>query len=488
MRRAALMATVVLGARALGRRPDGLRAFGLSMGAGAWIDPLAAFDVSFGLSAGATAGLLVGSRPLQRWLTRLPRPLCWAAEPVAATVSSSVFCLPWLTLLGPRFSVVGVAANGLAVPVGELISLPACLGHLLLAPFPDAERGVALLGSGSLLFVRWIARNAASLDVLAFDTPRPTDWHLVMVGLLGACLLLYPRRRFFWAWLGGLLWVVFESWAVFCHQPKGRLRITVLDVGQGDSVMVDFPDGRGMLVDGGGVVGSPMDPGLRVVAPVLRARRRNVLSFAVLSHPHPDHVIGLASALPRVSVGEFWDSGQGERQGAGPVYQGLLDGLRARGVMVRRPPELCGKAFYFGQARLRVLGPCPDIVPGRSANNSSIVLHVQYGRRAALLVGDAEHEQEEDLMKLGPSVLHADLLKVGHHGSKTSTSAAFVDAVSPRDAIITSGVRNRYGHPAPNTLKLLKEKGVRVFRSDVHGAVRWETDGESLWVKTAISP
>ncbi|HQK17267.1 MAG TPA: DNA internalization-related competence protein ComEC/Rec2, partial [Polyangiaceae bacterium] len=128
---------------------------------------------------------------------------------------------------------------------------------------------MALLGSGSLLFVRWIARNAASLDVLAFDTPRPTDWHLVMVGLLGACLLLYPRRRFFWAWLGGLLWVVFESWAVFCHQPKGRLRITVLDVGQGDSVMVDFPDGRGMLVDGGGVVGSPMDPGLRVVAPVL---------------------------------------------------------------------------------------------------------------------------------------------------------------------------------------------------------------------------
>ncbi len=313
VRRAALMATVVLGARAMGRLPDGVRAFGLSLLAGSLIDPLAAFDVSFGLSAGATAGLLIASKPLARRLERLPRPFCWAAAPVSATVASSAFCLPWLTLLGPRFSLVGVAANVLAVPVGEMVSLPACLGHLLLGAFPAAERGVALLGSGSLLLVRAIARHAAAMEFLAFDTPRPTDWQLAACVLIVAAVVLLPRMRPTLIAFGAVTLLLLESLAVVTAQPKGRLRVTVLDVGQGDSLVVDFPDGRAMLIDGGGVVGSPVDPGLRVVSPVLRARRRNVLSLAVLTHPHPDHVIGLASTVPQVAVGEFWDTGQGER-------------------------------------------------------------------------------------------------------------------------------------------------------------------------------
>jgi competence protein ComEC len=104
-----------------------------------------------------------------------------------------------------------------------------------------------------------------------------------------------------------------------------------------------------------------------------------------------------------------------------------------------------------------------------------------------LLVGDAEREQEADLLKLDPSLLRADLLKIGHHGSRTSSTSAFLDAVKPRDAVITSGVRNRYGHPAPETLAVLRERNIRIHRSDRHGAVRWETDGESVFVRTAAS-
>ena len=486
VRRAALMATVVLGARALARHPNGVRAFGLSVLAVAVADPLAAFDVSFGLSGGATAGLLIGSRPLAKLFERLPRPLCWVAEPVAATVSSSAFCLPWLLLLGPQFSVVGVAANILAVPVGELVSLPACLGHLLLAPFPTAERGVALLGSGSLLVVRAIARIAADVRFLAFDTPRPTDWQLAVVAITAAAFLLHRRHRVSLALMGAFALVSLEALATVREQPKDRLRVTVLDVGQGDSILVDFPDGRAMLVDGGGAVGSPVDPGRRTVLPVLRARRRSTLSFAVLSHPHPDHFLGLASVLPQVRVGELWDTGQGELDGAGEVHAGLLSGARGRDIAIRRPSDVCGKVFPFGKAQMRVLGPCPDIQPDRSGNNNSFVLHIRLGGRAALLVGDAEREQEADLLGLGPDALKADLLKVGHHGSRSSTSEEFLAAVAPSDAIITSGVRNRYGHPAPSTLDVLSRRGVRVYRSDRHGAVQWETDGETVWIRTAV--
>lgn len=487
VRRAALMATVALGARAIARHPDGVRAFGLSLLAGALMDPLAAFDVSFGLSAGATAGLLIASRPLERKLCQLPRPFRWAAAPVAATVSSSSFCLPWLMLLGPKFSIVGVAANVLAVPVGELVSLPACLGHLLLSPFPTVERGVALLGSGSLLVVRAIARHGAAMDFLAFETPRPTDWQLAACALGAASALLIPKQRMVSLAVTTALVMLAEFAVTHEHRPTDRLRVTVLDVGQGDSIVVDFPDGRAMLIDGGGVVGSPVDPGQRVVAPVLRARRRTAVSLAILSHPHPDHFIGLASTLPTLQVGELWDTGQGEREGAGGTYAKLLSDVRRRGIPIRRPRDLCGRMLSFGEARMRVLGPCPDVVPGRNANDNSFVVKLQLGQRSALLVGDAEREQEADLLKLDPSLLRADLLKIGHHGSRTSSTPAFLDAVKPSVAVITSGVRNRYGHPAPETLEVLRERKVRVLRSDRHGAVQWETDGQSVSVRTGAS-
>src|SRR6185369_7542930 len=172
--------------------------------------------------------------------------------------------------------------------------------------------------------------------------------------------------------------------------PRGVLRISVLDVGQGDAVLVDLPDGGAMLIDGGGMVGSPVDLGARVIQPVLRARRRRRLDAMVLSHPHPDHFGGLASTLPRIEVGELWDSGQGEDQGAGPGYAALLAGARAKGVPIRRPRDLCGAPREAGGVTIEVLAPCPGYAPDAGANDNSLVLRLSYGQRSALLVGDAE--------------------------------------------------------------------------------------------------
>jgi competence protein ComEC len=305
---------------------------------------------------------------------------------------------------------------------------------------------------------------------------------------LTAAGVLLGRKSHRWSViaLGALLWLVLEAVAFEAGHPRGRLRITFLDVGQGDSMIVDFPDGRAMLIDGGGVVGSPVDPGARVVAPTLRARRRSSLDLAVLSHPHPDHFIGLASTLPRLRVGRFWDTGQGEREGAGPVYASILEQLRARHVPIDRPGDLCGKGAEVGGATLRVLGPCP-VIEGVSANDNSFVLHLRFGDQAALLVGDAEVHEENRLLALGASTLHANLLKVGHHGSRTSSSGAFLDAVRPSVAVITSGVRNRYGHPSAEALGALRERNIRVLRSDRHGGIVWETDGHAAMVRTRLS-
>ncbi len=267
--------------------------------------------------------------------------------------------------------------------------------------------------------------------------------------------------------------------------PTGELRVTALDVGQGDSLLVDLPDGRLLLIDGGGFVGSPVDPGERVLIPELRARRRRRVDIVVLSHPHPDHFTGLVSALRSVEVGELWDTGQGRREGAGATYATLIQNLRDRNIPIRGPRDLCGRPLRFGAAKASVLAPCPDFVPGRGANDNSFVIRIELAQRAVLLTGDAERQEEEELLDRRSTSLRADLLKVGHHGSRTSTSPALLARVNPAIAMISCGVRNRFGHPHPETLETLARHGVTPLRTDTSGAISWTTDGHAMFVEVA---
>jgi competence protein ComEC len=207
----------------------------------------------------------------------------------------------------------------------------------------------------------------------------------------------------------------------------------------------------------------------------------------VLSHPHPDHFGGLASALAEVGVGELWDTGQGRAEGAGPVYAELLDSLRARGVSVVEPPDLCDRPRRYGEATVRILGPCPGFEPHINANDNSFVLHVSLDERAALLTGDAELHQEEKLVARHGAGLRADFLKVGHHGSRTSTNPAFIRAVRPTVATISCGVRNRYGHPHAVTLETLAAARVRALRLDRAGSVEWTTNGRDSTLRVFAS-
>jgi competence protein ComEC len=485
--RAAAMLSVALAARALGRASDGPRAFGLSIVGASVVDPLVAFDLSFMLSVAATGGLMVLQRPIASRLA--PAPVVSLSAPtayrrawravagaLATTVSATIGCAPLIAFIAPALPVGGVLANLLAVPVGELVALPLCLGHTLLSSVPLLERGDALVASGSLLVVRAIARATERATWLALPVPPPSAWQSALLWATSAALFFEARRRVAVAIvallvLGGSEWLIRRQAA-----PRAELRVTVLDVGQGDASIVDLPDGRAMLVDGGGLVGSPVDVGKAIVAPTLRARRRSSLAVVVLTHPHPDHFGGLSSALADVDVGEFWDTGQGEREGAAPAYAALLAGLRARGVPIVRPSSLCGRPRSFAGAKVEVLAPCPEPIAFANPNDNSFVIRVTFGHRAALLVGDAERSEEEELVRSAPSALRADFLKVGHHGSATSSTPAFVAAVGAEDAAISCGVRNRFGHPHPVTLRTLSAS-CRIHRTDRGGSVRWETDG-----------
>ena len=478
--RAAGMLSAAMLIRTLALRPNGVRAFGVSLLVAVIVDPLVGSDPSFVLSAAATAGLLGLDRPIAKLIVRGPGPLQFVLRPIATTLAAMTGCTPFLAMMTPSISVLGILANLVAGPIGELAALPVCLAHAVLAWLPPVERGAALIGSGSLLFVRVVARVTSNAGgMISFPPPTPAHLATIAVTALAMGLSIGRARRISAFAAGVAMLLLVEVLAMKAGTTRDKLRVRALDVGQGDSFLVDLPNGTTMLVDGGGFMGSPVDTGTRVVLPVLRAMRRDRVDIVVLSHPHPDHFGGLASTLPSIEVGEFWDTGQGEDHGAGPVYKRMMADLRGRNVRIRKPDELCGK-HSFGGATIEVLSPCPGFAPDEGANDNSFVLRIAYGRRAALLVGDAEAEAERTLLGRNPAALRADVLKIGHHGSRTSTTQAFLEAVSPSVALVCSGVRNRYGHPDPGVLERLNARGVTVARTDRGGDIVWETDGERV--------
>jgi len=490
--RAAWMMTSALLARALGRRSTAPRAFGVSLLAMAVCDPLVAFDLSFLLSAGATAGLIALSRPIDGWLTghaeRLPSPFragaAWLAHAVSPTLAATLPCSPILARFAPTQPLGGVVANLLAVPLGEAIALPVCLVHALASSVATVEQGAAFVATGALRIVRLVAHSFAHFRPLLIAVPPPSGGQLALLALLFfATIACTGRRRRELVGALAVITVLAEAAALHVGAPRGALRATFLDVGQGDAALVDLPDGEAVLIDGGGLVGSPVDTGTRVIAPTLRDRRRSRLAAVVLSHPHPDHFTGLVSGLSGVEVGALWDTGQGEREGTGGGYAALLANMRRARVPVLRPDTLCGERDVGG-ARFEVLAPCPGPSPDRGPNDNSLVVRIAYGRRALLFVGDSEREAERDLVGLGAARIHADVLKVGHHGSRTSSAPPFIAAVAPEFAVMSVGLRNRFGHPNPRTVETLRSAGVKVFRTDGDGAVTAWTDGERLEVRS----
>ena len=488
--RAVLMGAVVLLGRVLRRQGDIYNTLGLAALAILVIWPESPWSLSFQLSFGATWAIVSLHGPLaslfpaafQRADSRIGR---WIVMPLCASLAAQLGTGPLIAYSFQQLALGAVVANIVVVPLLALAVglglLAALTGWILPSVATAFNAANYLVLVGLIELVSWWA----SLPFSSVAVPRPGILFVAVAAML--CLLgpLLPERT--WARkvaiFALLIWL---NVAVWTHALRSRdLEIVFLDVGQGDAAFVRFPDGKTMVVDGG-ERSEYFDGGEQVLLPFLRYMGVRRVDVVVASHSHNDHIGGLVALLEQMEVGYFLDSGQ--------VYdswtaQRLRELIVERGVRYHRVAAGDSLAGLGGVAGL-VLHPTEDFVDADGntpfgTNNGSVVFSLQHGTMRVLFTGDVEQETDPAILAWGVR-LQARLLKVAHHGSRTSSQPLFVEAVSPAVAVMSLGEGNKFKHPAPEIVARYAAHGARVLRTDHTGAVQVRIDGASMAVQTML--
>lgn len=470
--RATAMGLAVLAAVILDRESQVLNALALAgLALLAW-RPEDLWDPGFQLSFAATAGIVWLAPEVTRALRERGLPV-WLAAALAVSLGAQAGVTPITAQHFNHLSLIGALANLAVVPLAGGATILG-LGALVAAAISTLAADIAFQAVWPvLLALRAVVWAAASVPAATVALPAP--------GLLaGACwyagLAMAPeavRSRRAAALAGGLLAgsLLLAAWP-WLRPGDGLLRVTFLDVGQGDAALVELPEGQRLLVDGGPGGPHRFDAGRHVIAPFLWNLPAARLDLVVLSHPAPDHAGGLGAVGRRFGVERFWDTGRW-----GPGSEPTRRALEEAGV--KRQQVRAGAQQRLGSALLTVLHP-DDAFAG-SRGDASLVLRVDWRGVSLLFVGDLGARGEALLLDRAPP-LRATILKVGDHGSRSASTRDFLEAVRPAVAVISAGSRHPFRHPAPETLQRMAAVGARVYRTDLDGAVIVESDGASLWV------
>lgn len=442
------------------------------------VEPRTVLDVGYQLSvlgmcaliAAGTLGRRQITNRLSGWRAHVSRELLTSLVACAVTAPLVAWTFGRVSLIAPISNLVAAPLIGLAQPmlflallvgpVEPLASFCAQAVHPLLVAFDRiASIAASIPGSSIAVNATWMTAVCGAFAAGA---------------LVVACVSRFPARPAIIA-VGALSLMIVAPATPSLY--RGGVELHVLDVGQGDAILLRTESGRWVLLDAGPAWDGG-DAGRSTILPYLR-RRGGSLDAFVLSHPHTDHVGGAASVVKALSPRTYWDAAFA---GGSIAYIASLTAARDHGVEWRRVHP--GDSAVIDGVTLSFLAPDSVWTVGlRDPNLASTVTLIRYGLVRFLVVGDAERTEEEWLLREYPDGLRADLLKVGHHGSSTSSSDAFLAAVRPRIAVISVGAGNKYGHPSSDVLRALAGVGAEVLRTDEAGTVIARTDGSRIEIE-----
>lgn len=491
--RATIMAVVVLTASLAGRPRESLHALILTAALLTFWQPLIVDDVAFQLSFAATLSIVLFASRIQDLAALHLRRLMPEAmarlvgDHLAVTAAASLAVMPIIAITFDRISPIALATNLVIVPVFPLVL--GASGVTAIAGVLDTGLG-RLVGEVAYLPLAYmveVGRFGASLPGAAVPIAGlgSREALIAYVGIAGAGLVLLRSSRRMVEPLAsarltsvsiatvGLVVITGAVWWSALDSGDSRLRVTILDVGQGDAILLETLAGHRLLIDGGRS-GSRL---LQELGEVVPANDRRI-DVVLLTHAQDDHLVGLVPVVERYEVGQAIS---GELEGETGAYVAWRDALERRNIPLiiasaGQQAEL-GSGVY-----LEVLSPKEGGVSGGSdiLNENSLILRLVYGEVSFLLTGDVT-EVGEDLLLDSRGDLHATVLKVAHHGSDGSSSARFIAAVDPYIAVISVGTDNPFGHPSPTTR--LRFAGIPILRTDLNGRLEFITDGINLWLR-----
>ncbi len=444
------------------------------------VDPAAPLDLGWQLSVLGVVSLAASGRLTKRlkwhgggWLHGLRRE-------IVTSVVASAASAPLIAWYFGTISLTAPVANLVAAPLVTLLQ-PTLFLALACAPSLTVARFVAGAAHPVLALLDGVAATAGEPSWAA-ATIAPTLEQALLAGAMSFALLvamvqLDPATPLRVAAVSAAM----LAWSDLLPTGRaGQLELHLLDVGQGDAIALRTPHGHWIIVDAGGGAPGP-DKGRRIVLPYIKARGGPVDAF-ILSHPHLDHVGGAPAVIGATRPATYFDAAYA---GGTEAYRASLESAAVHGVHWQRVHP--GDLSDIDGVRLRFLAPDSSWTAAlHDANLASTIVRVEFGQVAMLLVGDAERPEEEWLLEHTPaSLLKADVLKVGHHGSRTSSGSAFLDAVSPRLALVSVGRGNSYGLPSPEIMQDYANRRITLLRTDVVGTTVVRTDGHQITVNTA---
>jgi competence protein ComEC len=455
------------------------------------VDPHSIFTIPFQLSFLAVVGILWLSPKIFSLLSfqafgvkkgLLYRGYLYFCGLAAVTLSAMVFLLPVTSFYFHRLSLVSPLANMTALPVMGLCILP--IGLLAAALLPLSES----LAELALTIAAWGLDRM--MDYVEFwsgfawaeaKVVRPNLMEVFLLYALFLCLFLMRQRRWARAALGLVLMILAADSAYWIYRThfNSSLKVTYLDVGQGNAALIQFPGSERMLIDGGGFPGSEFDVGKMVVAPFLLGSKILRIDTLVMTHPEADHMGGLRYIAEHFDPKEFWYNGE---QLESPPFRQLMALLDSKGVRTRTPTEL-GEGREVSGARVEVLHPLQGLL-SRKSNDNSLVLRVSAGGTAFLFPGDLEAAGEQQLVSRSGARLKSDVLLAPHHGSRSSNSTPFLDAVAPKVCVISSGYGNPFGFPSREVLGRLAGQRCNILRVDEAGAIEVAASASGLEIRT----